>query len=270
MSSDEQQHQRSSSTRNSSSPNILTMLLPISPPQFPHHHQPPFFFNKQAASSSNLMKPNFHLLATNTSAAATHWANQLQTSISTCADKLFTMLHILASKNPFLSRLLSFSSHQLQSFSSKIPFQKYGTTNTLLHHNFAAILPGDSVAGIVATNGILNFLNIYNTVLVVRLVLTWFPNAPPAIVSPLSTICDPYLNIFRGIIPPLGGTLDLSPILAFLVLNAFTSAAAALPAELPPASGVSQNLPSDPMELHTTMSQRKWMRRLAGGKPKAS
>lgn len=51
--------------------------------------------------------------------------------------------------------------------------------------NFAAIIPGDAVAGIVVANGISNFLNIYNTVLIVRLVLTWFPNAPPAIVSPL-------------------------------------------------------------------------------------
>jgi YggT family protein len=50
-------------------------------------------------------------------------------------------------------------------------------------------------------------------------VLTWFPNPPEAIVAPLSTVCDPYLNLFRGVIPPLGGTLDLSPILAFLVLN---------------------------------------------------
>lgn len=33
------------------------------------------------------------------------------------------------------------------------------------------------------------------------------------------TVCDPYLGLFRGIIPPLGGTLDLSPILAFVVLN---------------------------------------------------
>lgn len=55
----------------------------------------------------------------------------------------------------------------------------------LSHHNFAAVLPGDSVAGIVVANGIINFLNIYNSLLVVRLVLTWFPNAPPAIVSPL-------------------------------------------------------------------------------------
>lgn len=56
---------------------------------------------------------------------------------------------------------------------------------SLKSHNFAAVLPGDSVAGIVVANGILNFLNIYNTLLVVRLVLTWFPNSPPAIVSPL-------------------------------------------------------------------------------------
>jgi len=40
------------------------------------------------------------------------------------------------------------------------------------------------------------------------------------------TVCDPYLNLFRGIVPPLGGTLDLSPILAFVTLNFFTSAAA--------------------------------------------
>lgn len=33
------------------------------------------------------------------------------------------------------------------------------------------------------------------------------------------SICDPYLNLFRGIIPPIGGTLDLSPILAFVTLN---------------------------------------------------
>jgi len=76
-----------------------------------------------------------------------------------------------------------------------------------------------------------------------------------------STLCDPYLNIFRGIIPPLGGALDLSPILAFLVLNAFTSAAAALPAELP-ATGVSHEASSMPTMSELTSSQRKWRTRL--------
>ena len=51
---------------------------------------------------------------------------------------------------------------------------------------------------------------------------------------PSATLCDPYLNLFRGIIPPIGGTIDLSPILAFTVLNVFTNTAAALPCEVNP------------------------------------
>lgn len=35
----------------------------------------------------------------------------------------------------------------------------------------------------------------------------------------LSFYADPYLNFFRKMIPPLGGVLDLSPILAFFVLK---------------------------------------------------
>lgn len=73
----------------------------------------------------------------------------------------------------------------------------------------------------------------------------------------LSTKCDPYLNIFRGIIPPLGGTLDLSPVLGFLLLNALTSTASALPAELPTAEATTS---------HLTASRRKWMRRLSANK----
>jgi len=34
----------------------------------------------------------------------------------------------------------------------------------------------------------------------------------------VSSITDPYLNAFRGLIPPLGG-LDLSAIVAFIVLQ---------------------------------------------------
>ncbi|KAJ6844950.1 ylmG-like protein 2, chloroplastic-like [Iris pallida] len=141
-----------------------------------------------------------------------------------------------------------------------------GVGSPLSAHNFAAVLPGDSVAGLVVANGVNSFLGIYNTLLVVRLVLTWFPNSPPAIVTPLSTICDPYLNIFRGIIPPLGGTLDLSPILAFLVLNAITSTAAALPAELPVTTTSQQSVSCHPMLQNFTATQEKWMRRLTSKK----
>lgn len=67
----------------------------------------------------------------------------------------------------------------------QIRYRKPVSPNSFSAHNFAAILPGDSVAGVVVANGILNFLNIYNSLLVIRLVLTWFPNSPPAIVAPL-------------------------------------------------------------------------------------
>ncbi len=65
-----------------------------------------------------------------------------------------------------------------------------------------------------------NFLAIYSALLIVRILLSWFQNANWAqqIMSFLSPITDPYLNIFRSFIPPLGG-LDLSPILAILSLQ---------------------------------------------------
>jgi len=96
--------------------------------------------------------------------------------------------------------------------------------------------PGDSVAEAVIAGGLFNFFNLYNNLLLVRIVLTWFPGLPAPLQGPanaLAGITDPYLNLFRGIIPPIGGTIDLSPILAFVTLNVFTNAAAALPAEMP-------------------------------------
>ena len=63
-------------------------------------------------------------------------------------------------------------------------------------------------------------LCIYTLVLLVRVLLSWFPNLDWSnpLLSTVSSITDPYLNAFRGLIPPLGG-LDLSAILAFLALQ---------------------------------------------------
>ena len=65
-------------------------------------------------------------------------------------------------------------------------------------------------------------LQIYSTLLLIRVLLTWFPGIDwsNGILSALTSITDPYLNIFRGIIPPIGG-FDISSILAFLLLNFF-------------------------------------------------
>ena len=63
-------------------------------------------------------------------------------------------------------------------------------------------------------------LEIYSLVLIVRVLLSWFPNLDwgNPILNTVSSITDPYLNAFRGIIPPIGG-LDLSAILAFIALS---------------------------------------------------
>lgn len=63
-------------------------------------------------------------------------------------------------------------------------------------------------------------LSIYTVVLLVRVLLSWFPNLDwgNPLLSTVSSITDPYLNAFRGLIPPLGG-LDLSAIVAFLALQ---------------------------------------------------
>lgn len=64
------------------------------------------------------------------------------------------------------------------------------------------------------------FVTIYSALLIIRILLTWFPqvnwyNQPFAA---LSQITDPYLNLFRSIIPPLGG-IDFSPMVAILLLQ---------------------------------------------------
>lgn len=69
-------------------------------------------------------------------------------------------------------------------------------------------------------NTLATFIQIYTLLLIIRVLLTWFPtinwyNQPFAA---LSQITDPYLNLFRRIIPPLGG-MDFSPMLAIILLQ---------------------------------------------------
>ncbi|MEM1425216.1 MAG: YggT family protein [Cyanobacteria bacterium P01_H01_bin.130] len=70
------------------------------------------------------------------------------------------------------------------------------------------------------TGTLSQFLAIYTVILIFRILLSWFPNInwmnPPF--SILTQLTDPYLNLFRQFIPPLGG-LDLSPMAAILVLQ---------------------------------------------------
>mmetsp|Transcript_5698 Transcript_5698/g.7279 ORF Transcript_5698/g.7279 Transcript_5698/m.7279 type:complete len:189 (+) Transcript_5698:59-625(+) len=107
--------------------------------------------------------------------------------------------------------------------------QLYPTQNAPL----AMAIPGYGIAEQVFVGGFGNFLQIFNYIITARILLSWFPQAQGvAVLQPVYAITDPYLNLFRGIIPPIFG-LDLSPILAFVTLNLLTSSTAAVGHELP-------------------------------------
>lgn len=66
---------------------------------------------------------------------------------------------------------------------------------------------------------LLQLVQLYQWALIIYIFMSWFPNARESAIGQfLSRICEPYLEPFRKIIPPLG-MIDISPIVAFLVLR---------------------------------------------------
>lgn len=70
---------------------------------------------------------------------------------------------------------------------------------------------------------IINFINIlfeaYLIMLFIRVIGSWVPELSEyRIMRFIAYYTDPYLNLFRRIIPPLG-MIDFSPIVAFLALG---------------------------------------------------
>lgn len=61
----------------------------------------------------------------------------------------------------------------------------------------------------------------YTVLLFLRIVSSWFPPEwqRHRFVHFLAFYTEPYLNVFRRLLPPLGGVLDISPILAFFALQ---------------------------------------------------
>lgn len=69
-------------------------------------------------------------------------------------------------------------------------------------------------------SGLVGFLKFYIALLTLRVYLTWFPNLN-FYTQPfysLGKMTDPYLRIFRGIVPAFLG-VDLSPLLGFILLT---------------------------------------------------
>lgn len=67
---------------------------------------------------------------------------------------------------------------------------------------------------------------VYVVLIFVRILMSWVPRIPRSatlrpVLDFITETTDPYLNIFRRIIPPIGGggmTMDVSPIIAIIVL----------------------------------------------------
>jgi YggT family protein len=70
-----------------------------------------------------------------------------------------------------------------------------------------------------------SFISIYLALLFIRVLLTWFPNVrwENQPFAALSQVTDPYLNLFRSILPPMGG-IDFSPMLGFMALSLLRTA----------------------------------------------
>jgi YggT family protein len=66
---------------------------------------------------------------------------------------------------------------------------------------------------------LMQLIRFYSIALLIYILLSWFPGARESQFGYfLSKICEPYLEPFRKIIPPIG-MIDISPIVALLVLN---------------------------------------------------
>lgn len=62
-------------------------------------------------------------------------------------------------------------------------------------------------------------LNLYSWAIIIYILMSWFPGARESSFGEmLGKITEPYLDIFRRFIPPLG-MIDFSPIVAILVLS---------------------------------------------------
>lgn len=78
-----------------------------------------------------------------------------------------------------------------------------------------------SSVGFMLRLTLLQICKIYMAMLVLRITVMWFPNINPyrQPFYSMMQLTDPYLNLFRGWMPPIFG-IDLSVILAFVVIQA--------------------------------------------------
>ena len=65
-------------------------------------------------------------------------------------------------------------------------------------------------------------VDVYVLLIIVYVIMSWVPltnKTVQDIYDFLGKICDPYLKLFRKLIPPIGGRVDITPIIAVLALE---------------------------------------------------
>ena len=79
--------------------------------------------------------------------------------------------------------------------------------------------------GIMLYNVFMAAVYFYVGLIIIYILMSWLPSMPGIVgdlYQVLGRLCDPFLDIFRRIIPPIGGSgmaIDFSPVVAVLVLQ---------------------------------------------------
>ncbi len=75
---------------------------------------------------------------------------------------------------------------------------------------------------VALANVISALFNLYEIIIIVWCIMSWIPRRPGSVLFDVGVVLDrlvtPYINVFRRVIPPLGG-IDFSPVVAVLALS---------------------------------------------------
>ena len=69
---------------------------------------------------------------------------------------------------------------------------------------------------------IVRLVDVYTLLIFVYVLMTWIPNKRGLLAdidNVLAKLFDPYLDLFKRFIPPIGGMVDVSPIVAIVALQ---------------------------------------------------
>lgn len=69
---------------------------------------------------------------------------------------------------------------------------------------------------------LVQLINVYTFIIFIYVLMSWIPTKQGVLAdieAALGKICDPYLGLFRGLIKPIGGMVDISLIVAIIVLQ---------------------------------------------------